>query len=278
MWFRFAFATCMLAIIGIAGVVPAQELPPPEPKPKPRPERPAEPKPTPRPGQPGEPTETPAPPDTQIPPPAPPGSLLIKVDAPCKIVVDGEDVATLAAGRVIKVPLDLGEHLVEANSTEQEGVLWEKLINIEDNAQKFVRVGLAQPVEEARLRRPFTHEATGLMWTPTDSGDDKWNDSAGEYCSDLVFGGFTDWRLPTIEELKSIYFPDTEKPFKTVNDVDVCGTIQTGFEAPQKDAAYVWSSERSCIVFEFGAGAEVRPSCFSGHRVLCVRGLSNPDG
>ncbi|MCP4548586.1 MAG: hypothetical protein GY835_19190 [bacterium] len=286
MWFRSVLATCLLAILGVAGFVSAQELPPPEPKPKPRPERPAEPKPKPRPEQPAEPTQTTAPPETPTPPPALPGSLLIKVDAPCKIVVDGEDVATLAAGRVMKVPIGLGEHLVEAKSMEEEGVLWEKVISIEDNAQKFVPVMLAQTVRETkvaraaaraaeealaetaakaakavvkvakavakaameklRLSQPFTHEATGLMWTPTDSGDNRDRFGAGFYCRRLVFGGFEGWRLPTIAELISIYAPESGKPFKTVDGVDVCGTIMVGFKSPWRNAAYVWSSDQFC--------------------------------
>ncbi len=269
MRFRPVFATYLLTIIGIAGFVPAQELPPAEPKPKPRPEQPAEP------------TPTPPPPETPTPPPVPPGSLLIKVDAPCKIVVDGEDVATLAAGQVRKVLLDLGEHLVEAISTEEEGVLWEKVISIEDNTQQFARVKLAHPVAAAkgklRLGLPFTHEATGLMWTPTDSGHNQSYSMAYSYCQRLVFGGFDDWRLPTIDELRSIYFPASERPFKTVYGIYICDKVGENYRS-----RYFWSSEGelpyNCFVFEFSDGALRKASTSSKHRVLCVRTGSNPDG
>jgi len=49
-----------------------------------------------------------------------------------------------------------------------------------------------------------TDTSTGLMWqqdTPADTYD--WN-SAIEYCEDLSFAGYSDWRLPNINELKSI--------------------------------------------------------------------------
>ncbi len=50
---------------------------------------------------------------------------------------------------------------------------------------------------------------TGLMWTKKDSWADTggckdWNASKS-YVSNLTTGGYTDWRLPTVSELKLIY-------------------------------------------------------------------------
>lgn len=46
---------------------------------------------------------------------------------------------------------------------------------------------------------------TGLMWPLQDNGSDiSW--SAGkEYCESFSLGGFSDWRMPTQEELASLY-------------------------------------------------------------------------
>jgi hypothetical protein len=45
---------------------------------------------------------------------------------------------------------------------------------------------------------------TGLMWQRTDDGQQRnWTD-AGQYCVDLVLGGKTDWRAPSIDELLTI--------------------------------------------------------------------------
>ena len=55
----------------------------------------------------------------------------------------------------------------------------------------------------------ITDTKIGLMWTNKDSYADlgkclDWNKSRG-YVSSLTRGGYNDWRMPTVEELKSIY-------------------------------------------------------------------------
>jgi hypothetical protein len=52
---------------------------------------------------------------------------------------------------------------------------------------------------------------TGMMWTEKDSYVDlghslSWNES-NDYVNELSSGGYSDWRLPTISELKTIYEP-----------------------------------------------------------------------
>ena len=67
----------------------------------------------------------------------------------------------------------------------------------------------------------WTDSKTGLMWTKKDNGD--WNittekqakqydltwQQAVDYCWNLRIGGYSDWRLPTIDELKGIFSADT---------------------------------------------------------------------
>jgi len=70
-----------------------------------------------------------------------------------------------------------------------------------------------------------TDTSTGLMWQQTVSSIYSWEQSLA-YCEDLNLGGYTDWRLPTIKELRSIvdysrydpsinmnYFPNTVSGF-----------------------------------------------------------------
>ena len=53
----------------------------------------------------------------------------------------------------------------------------------------------------------WTDPETGLMWTSKDNGSDvNWN-RASAYCQNLSLGGYSDWRMPTIDELQAIYEP-----------------------------------------------------------------------
>ena len=56
-----------------------------------------------------------------------------------------------------------------------------------------------------------THEASGLMWQTNEAGEMTWQEAL-MYCENLVLGGYTDWRLPTINELISISKSDTYDP------------------------------------------------------------------
>lgn len=63
----------------------------------------------------------------------------------------------------------------------------------------------AEPAGHALI---WTDPATGLMWAGSDNASDvNWN-QAKEYCSKLRLAGDSDWRLPTIDELKAIDDPD----------------------------------------------------------------------
>ncbi len=53
----------------------------------------------------------------------------------------------------------------------------------------------------------WSDPATGLMWTRKDNGYALRWQPAAEYCRNLQVGGYSDWRLPTIDELKNIYNP-----------------------------------------------------------------------
>jgi hypothetical protein len=59
---------------------------------------------------------------------------------------------------------------------------------------------------------------TKLTWTKEDSGRDiNWHE-ANQYADGVRLGGYSDWRLPTIEQLEGLYDPKEKdkirKPFK----------------------------------------------------------------
>ncbi len=59
----------------------------------------------------------------------------------------------------------------------------------------------------ARAQTTWTDPATGLMWTNQDNGADINWDQARSYCANLRLGGYSGWRMATIEELKAIDDP-----------------------------------------------------------------------
>ncbi|MDD5759376.1 MAG: DUF1566 domain-containing protein, partial [Desulfobulbaceae bacterium] len=49
---------------------------------------------------------------------------------------------------------------------------------------------------------------TGLMWAAGDNGEDVNWSTAALFCEQYAGGGYTDWRLPTSEELSTLYTPE----------------------------------------------------------------------
>jgi len=76
----------------------------------------------------------------------------------------------------------------------------------------------------------ITDNITHLMWQKTDGGEMTY-ENAVTYCNNLTLAGFTDWRLPTAEELFSINnFGHINPALNTVYFV-------------QSQAEYWWTSE-----------------------------------
>ncbi len=109
-----------------------------------------------------------------------------------------------------------------------------------------------------------------LMWAAKDNGKDiNWHD-AKSYCENYQGGGYTDWRLPTQDELAGLY--DNNKRYQTA---------QKGYkirltELIQLSTCLQWASETSgskalFIFFDFGVrGLDGQSNSFN-HRVLPVR-------
>ena len=114
-----------------------------------------------------------------------------------------------------------------------------------------------------------TDTKTGLMWTKKDSYADlgkclDWNKSRS-YVSSLTTGGYNDWRMPTVEELKSIY--EKSKNNKTYSG----DTIHSDPIFASGGGHYYWSSETKGssrareVFFHYGsAGDSNRDDCSNG--------------
>jgi hypothetical protein len=73
----------------------------------------------------------------------------------------------------------------------------------EQARQQQLRMKAEQQRESAEMTR--TDPATSLTWTLKDNGSDVNWQQATDYCKNLPLAGYSDWRLPTSDELEAIY-------------------------------------------------------------------------
>jgi len=96
-------------------------------------------------------------------------------------------------------------------------------ISYKANDDGDLQKGVARSYTRDDVKEVVTDNVTHLMWqdnNDTKSINKNWSD-AKEYCKNLILGGYSDWRLPSIEELYSItdmgrYDPAIDPAFKNV--------------------------------------------------------------
>lgn len=123
-----------------------------------------------------------------------------------------------------------------------------------------------------------TDNELGLMWAQADNnGNISWKD-AGKWTrftfTSTVPGSYSDWRLPTLAELKSLYIKDKQyKGYETD-----CGQVVRITPKIKLSCGWVWTSETKSItayVFNFHRGYHYtdRMVRTKGYRALPVRSL-----
>lgn len=116
----------------------------------------------------------------------------------------------------------------------------------------------------------WTDPANGLMWGTQDNGTDVHWRQANTYCADLRLGGYSNWRLPTIEEIATMY---------DAGEVSTCGLSECHIKPGITLSSSVeWSSSAGTAsseawVFDFGNGrpASLIRTVSISKRALCVR-------
>jgi hypothetical protein len=110
---------------------------------------------------------------------------------------------------------------------------------------------------------------TGLMWAAKDNGSEIVWQGAKRYCENYRGSGYTDWRMPTQDELAGLY--DKDKAYKSA-----CGNTVHLTELIRLTCSWTWASETrgsDAAGFNFlhGVRAWVRQSHDGGLRALPVR-------
>ena len=101
-----------------------------------------------------------------------------------------------------------------------DSVTWEIRSSYTDSNSPKVQIGrfiptmkdsdIQQMIEAERkmkeeVQPPSSASAETLIWAKQDNGGDVNWDQASNYCSNLRLAGYSNWRLPTIDELAGIY-------------------------------------------------------------------------
>jgi hypothetical protein len=82
-----------------------------------------------------------------------------------------------------------------------------------------------------------TDTKTNLMWAKYDcQGDINWH-QAKDYCTYVLLSHYHDWRMPTIEELETLYNPN-EEGYETA-----CGDIVKVNPAIRLSCGWVWAAD-----------------------------------
>ncbi len=92
---------------------------------------------------------------------------------------------------------------------------------------------------------------TGLMWAAKDDGKGTDEQDAMAYFENFRGGGYTDWRMPTVDELEAIYDPDLQnrQGYHVTRLIDITGE-------------WVWCSEGPEFVTSFNFKDGSRPLAF----------------
>ena len=131
----------------------------------------------------------------------------------------------------------------------------------------MVCIGVPEAISQDAAKT-WQDSDTGLIWTVKDNGEDVSFNEARSYCSRLDLDGFTDWRLPTLDELKAIYDKSQSKTYKAKGPIEL--EMPTIWSSSQNPVGDVWS-----LNFSYG-GRSLSPTggCGSAGRTLCVQEAS----
>jgi TIR domain/Protein of unknown function (DUF1566) len=133
-----------------------------------------------------------------------------------------------------------------------------------DSEPKKTAPASEQAVQTEVPQGVYLDPETGLMWTMEDNGSDINCPQAIEYARQLRLGGYSDWRLPTIDELEKLYDPrggskyNIRKPFR----------LTEGFmwSSTKEGSDFAWG-----FLFDFGKRYSSHMDSYDYSRALCVR-------
>jgi hypothetical protein len=160
-----------------------------------------------------------------------------------------------ATAGAVATPTDTQPATVGTPPAQQVSTNSEKASNTPAKASNATPPGI-------RSQSGFTVVFGELTWTTRDSASSFSWDTANKYCNDLDWDGLSHWRMPTIDELASLYDPKRADYNKIREPIRL-------------DSSWVWSSTKRgsnrAVVFSFASGLRDNIELEYSNRALCVR-------
>jgi hypothetical protein len=122
------------------------------------------------------------------------------------------------------------------------------------------------PAAGADTKAFWTDSATGLTWAVKDNGSSVSPNQASDYCKNLRSGGFSDWRMPTIDELEAIYDSKLSKQYRVKGPIKLSDACV--LSATTNSSGEVWSFCFNNGGRNLGGGS----GCGTSGYALCARG------
>jgi hypothetical protein len=124
----------------------------------------------------------------------------------------------------------------------------------------------SRPAAGADTKAFWKDSATGLIWAVKDNGSSVGPNQASDYCRGLRSGGYSDWRLPTIEELEALYDSKLSKQNKVKGPIELSDPCV--LSATSNSSGEIWSFCFNSGGRNLGEGT----GCGTTGHALCVRG------
>ena len=181
-----------------------------------------------------------------------------------KWVRDFEDAKQLEKNDTLGINerIEIWQHLITTLPDERTAKgeeIWKYATNRLQRLEQFRAMGKTEPKEIKNDGRFIAYDdgtvldtQTGLMWAAQDNGYEiNWY-GAKKYCESYRGGGYTDWRMPTLDEMTALYdFGNSYKATQRDYNVHLTGLIKLSSCCPW--ASNVHGSQNATF-FHFDSG------------------------
>jgi hypothetical protein len=124
----------------------------------------------------------------------------------------------------------------------------------------------SKPAVGADSKDLWKDSASGLTWGIKDNGDSVSPNEADAYCKNLRAGGYSDWRVPKIDELEGLYDSKQKKLNKIKGPIELSDPCV--LSGSTNSSGEVWTFCFNSGSRNLGGGG----GCGTTGRALCTRG------